>query len=105
MDAHSPVWTLALDASNLPQGQCRTELLGGRRIAIVHAMDGWSALDDACPHRGGPLGSGFLDGGILRCPLHGWGFNVASGACLERPERPVRVFPVEIRDGGIWVLV
>ena len=43
------------------------------------------AVDNTCPHAGGPLGEGHLEGPVVECPWHGWQFNVQTG---ERPENP-----------------
>ena len=51
----------ALDAAALPPGKSETVLLNGRRIAIFNVGGEFFALDDDCPHRGGPLGPGWVD--------------------------------------------
>jgi len=96
-------WCDAADESSLAAGSCRTVEVRGRRIALVRAGEGFHAVDDACPHRGGALGAGFLDGTTLHCPLHGWGFNVRNGECLTRPDKPVRSYPTRVSDGRVWI--
>jgi nitrite reductase/ring-hydroxylating ferredoxin subunit len=37
------------------------------------------------------------------CPLHGWQFDLKTGACLGKPDRPAKCFPVRVVDGQIQV--
>ena len=94
---------ITTEANALRAGQVCTIEVCGRRLALVNLDGTFHALDNACPHRGGPLGVGYLDGGRLHCPLHGWGFEVATGACDVRPDQPVKTYPVEVHDGRVWV--
>jgi len=57
----------------------------GRDVAVYASEDGEVyAVLDACPHDGGPLSSGFVEGRSLVCPRHGWEFEVSSGQCPGR---------------------
>jgi nitrite reductase/ring-hydroxylating ferredoxin subunit len=96
-------WCDAADESSLTTGSCRTVEVRGRKLALVRTSEGFFAVEDACPHRGSALGAGFLDGSTLHCPLHGWGFDVRSGAGLTRPDKPVRTYPVRIAEGRVWI--
>lgn len=91
------------EADSLAPGRARTVEVRGRRLTLVNVDGRFHAIDDACPHRGSSLGEGFLDGCVLHCPLHGWGFDVTTGACDVRPDKPVRTHPVSVRDGKVWV--
>ncbi len=93
------------DAASLPPGQGRTVQVNGLQIALWNLDGEYFCLDDTCPHRGGPLSAGTLEGGAVCCPLHGWGFDVRTGACLERPDRPAKRYPTRIVDGQVQVLV
>ena len=69
---------------------------GDRMIALFNVNGELLALDGVCPHQGGPLGQGSLDGCIVTCPWHGWQFDVRTGqnginASLRQPCVPVRV--------------
>ena len=97
------VWIDVAEESSLQVGHCRTVEVGGLRLALARLPVGFYAVADACPHRGGALGAGCLDGTKLRCPLHGWGFDVQTGACDERPEKPVRTYLTRVEDGRVWV--
>jgi len=91
----------AAEVNSLPPGRGRTVHVGGRELALWHLDGQFWCLDDACPHRGASLGAGTLENGAVHCPLHGWGFDPRSGACLNRPDRPVRTHPTRVVDG--WV--
>jgi nitrite reductase/ring-hydroxylating ferredoxin subunit len=97
------MWCDVADAGSLTPGNCRTVEARGVRIALVRLDDGFHALEDACPHRGGSMGSGHLDGCNLHCPLHGWAFDARSGAGLTRPDKPLRSFATRIEDGRVQV--
>jgi len=59
---------------------------GAAPVALVVLTDGSAfAVPDACPHDGGPLSDGFLDGDQLVCARHGWEVNPCTGTCPVRP--------------------
>ena len=72
------------DVGQIPVGEGRVFLVAGKGIAVFRSRSGeLFGVDDACPHRNGPLGDGLLAGGTVVCPLHGKSFNVRTGACLQ----------------------
>ena len=76
----------------------------GRKIAVFVAEGRVYALENACPHAGNPLIDGEVADGTLTCVYHLWRFDLATGDCLHGEER-ARRYPVEVRDGEIWVEV
>jgi nitrite reductase (NADH) small subunit/3-phenylpropionate/trans-cinnamate dioxygenase ferredoxin subunit len=88
---------------SLADGACRSFEVRGLRLMLVRLGAEFHVVDAACPHRGAPLGSGFLQGREVFCPLHGWSFDVTSGACLTRPDKPLRRYVTVLRDGQVWV--
>lgn len=96
-------WVRVLETADCPPGEAR-ECVAGDRIVAVFNVDGeFYALDGICPHQGGPLGKGFLQGCIITCPWHGFQFDVRTGqhqtsASLVHPS-----FPVKMEAGGVWV--
>lgn len=68
--------------ADVPLGEGRPVTVGDRRVAVFHTASGWYALDDACPHRGGPLSDGILADRCVACPLHDRRFDLADGAAL-----------------------
>ena len=65
--------------ADIPEGEGKAIALGDREIALFNLGGEFFALDNVCPHRGGSLGSGAVDGEIVICPLHGWEFNIKTG--------------------------
>src|SRR5207245_10015549 len=63
----------------IPDGEIRGFELNGKPVAIANQGGKFYALNGTCPHRGGPLGEGTLEGNLLTCPWHGWQFEVATG--------------------------
>jgi nitrite reductase (NADH) small subunit len=68
--------------ADVPLGEGRPVTVGDRRIAVFHTESGWYALDDACPHRGGPLSDGLLADRCVACPLHDRRFALEDGSAL-----------------------
>lgn len=78
--------------------------IAGRRIAVVRRADGVYAVDDSCPHAGGPLSEGAVADGALTCPYHGWVWDLATGRC-RAPARDARVavYPAGVDGGEVWI--
>ncbi len=80
-------------------------ILGDEIPALVlKAGDNFYCVEDVCTHDGQPMTDGEFDGCELTCPRHGAKFDVRTGSPTMMPAtEPVRTFPVEIRDGSIYV--
>jgi nitrite reductase (NADH) small subunit len=68
--------------TDVPLGEGRAATIGARRIAVFHTPTGWYALDDVCPHRGGPLADGLVADRCVTCPLHERRFDLKTGVAL-----------------------
>ncbi|HMN98021.1 MAG TPA: thiamine pyrophosphate-binding protein [Miltoncostaeaceae bacterium] len=100
----TPVWHRVLGPDDLPEGRVTTVTAGHRSLAMTHHEGRYGALDNRCPHQGGPLGEGAIENGWLRCPWHGWDYCPITGrAPGGHDDSGVATFPVEVRDDGIWV--
>ncbi len=95
-------WHKALDLDELPEGRVKTVTLGTTSLAMTHYDGKYGALDNRCPHQGGPLGEGSIENGHLRCPWHGWDYCPLTGNAPGYDDG-VETFPVEVRDDGIYV--
>lgn len=93
------------DAASLRVGTGRTVHVKGREFAVYNVDGKFYAIDDQCPHKGGPLGAGMLDKGKIVCPLHGWGFDPETGVCDVRPDKAVRTYPTRVRDGQVEICI
>lgn len=100
-----PDFVRVLEASQMTAGQIRCVEVQGCRVALIRLGDEFHALDDACPHRGGPLSHGTLEGEVLHCPLHGWGFDARTGACDMVPTRPATAYRTRVVDGHVEVSI
>lgn len=95
-------WHQIAAPDEMEDGAVKMTSAGGKLLAVVRTNDHYSALDNACPHMGGPLGQGQIENGLLVCPWHGREIDPQTGQC-EGFEESVVTYPVEIRDDGIYV--
>jgi len=75
----------------------------GHTIALVSDRGAVRAVDNRCPHMGFPLHRGSVRDGILTCHWHHARFDLVSGGTFDQWADDLRSYPVEIRDGGVWV--
>ncbi len=77
---------------------------GGQTIAIFDLGGNYYAIENTCPHRGGPLAEGEMDGEEVICPWHGARFNIKTGAVLAPPApQGVKSFPVRVTGDDVEV--
>lgn len=93
----------SLKLEQIPPGENRCVKLGEAQVGLFHLKDGLFALDNLCPHRGAPLHDGFVVDGVVTCPWHQWQFQLKDGVCRNIPKVRTAVYPVEVRDGAIWI--
>lgn len=92
------------DVDSIPAGEGRAFRLPDRVVAVFRLRDGaLYAVDNACPHQGGPLAEGVAGGCSVVCPLHSYRFDLETGACLNAPELRVRTYPVREVDGRLYL--
>jgi len=87
----------------LKDGEAKAVEVDGTRIALFYVGGQYYALADACPHRGGPLSEGFVEGQHVRCPWHKWEFDLATGACLTDPQVQQPRYAVRIEGEDVVV--
>jgi nitrite reductase/ring-hydroxylating ferredoxin subunit len=68
---------------------------------VLHVNGRLYALSNICPHQGAALARGPVEGTILYCPLHRWGFTLATGVCIDDESLCVRLYRVEIQNGDV----
>jgi len=94
------------NAEDIPRCGARSVFLNGRQFAVFHLSDGsFHAIENRCPHKGGPLSEGIVSGKYVFCPLHDWKIDVTDGR-VQAPDRGcVRTYDVEIEGGKIYILL
>ncbi len=102
-------WHKVASLDELPEGRVKTVTAAAKQLALVHHNGTYAAMDNRCPHQGGPLGEGSIEDGVdgqcwLRCPWHGWDFDPLTGKPPGGHEDTGQdMFPIEVRDDGIYV--
>jgi len=96
------VWHRVLDPDELPEGRVKTVVAGHKSLCMTRFEGRHAALDNRCPHQGGPLGEGSIEKGLLRCPWHGWDYHPCTGKAPGFDDG-VETFQVEERTDGVYV--
>lgn len=102
-------WHRIADIDELPEGRVKTVTTGIHSMALTHIDGQYHAMDNRCPHQGGPLGEGSIEKGkngecLLRCPWHGWDFDPKTGLPPGGHEDTGQtMYPLEVRKDGIYI--
>lgn len=97
------VWYKAAEPDELEEGRVKSVTAGHEGVCLTRFEGCYSALTNACPHQGGPLGEGSIEKGWLRCPWHGWDFHPRTGQSPGQHDDGLETFAVEVRDDGVYV--
>jgi nitrite reductase (NADH) small subunit len=93
----------AIAVGDISAGTIREVDVAGRKVAVANVGGAFHAIDNTCLHRGGPLGEGVLEGKMVTCPWHGWEYDVTTGKVSQNPTVGVACYPVEVREGEVFV--
>jgi 3-phenylpropionate/trans-cinnamate dioxygenase ferredoxin component len=103
---------------DLKDGGMKTVMSGNHEVLIARAGDRYFAAENRCPHMGGNLSQGKLNGSIVTCPRHGSQFDLADGHVIRwtswtglmnaanrivKPPRPLKTYDVKIEAGKILI--
>jgi thiamine pyrophosphate-dependent acetolactate synthase large subunit-like protein/nitrite reductase/ring-hydroxylating ferredoxin subunit len=99
----SLVWHRIAAVDDLDDGRVMTVTAGRRSLALTHFNGKWGALDNHCPHQGGPLGEGSIEKGWLRCPWHGYDYDPITGTPPPGFTDAPKPHPIEVRADGVYV--
>lgn len=100
-------WVRITQCKNFPLREGRAVRLGEREIAIFNLGNRFLAVENRCPHQGGPLSDGILSGSSVVCPLHAWKVDLEDGT-VKRPSdiaECVETFATRIESGTVLVEV
>ena len=102
MNALNDNWVAAGKLSDLPRRGARRVQLGEFKVALFRTADDQVfALEDRCPHSGGPLSQGIVHDSCVTCPLHNWVIALDSGEAQGADQGQVKTFAVKISDGAL----
>ena len=97
----SDSWASIGNVNDIPVAGARVVISPGCRIAVFRTGDNQIfALEDRCPHRGGPISQGIVHGTQVTCPLHNLVIDLENGQAQEAGAPPVRTVPVRMEEGG-----
>ncbi len=99
-------WIRVSKADNFPLREGRCVTIAGEEVAVFNLGDRFLAVDNACPHRGGPLCDGIVSGETVVCPLHNYKISLETGEVIK-PDVPVRVqtYETRIENGVLMVAI
>ena len=107
MDSTTTSWHEVPPQDVPDEGRVRSVTVDGRSIALTRCGGQLGALENHCPHQGGPLGEGSIEGGLLRCPWHGYDYDPITGAppgeLADHLDDRVAAYEVEEGPGGVQV--
>lgn len=88
---------------DIPEGKAIiVRIPDGREIALFNLNGSIYALDNLCPHMGGPLGEGEIENSIVTCPWHGWQFDIRTGICENMPGEDASQIKIETINDEIF---
>lgn len=97
-------WIKVATLEDCPPGSLRPVMAGSDPVVLANVDGEVYAVLDRCSHEDLPLSDGEMEGTVLVCQYHGARFDLTTGAARGLPAvRPVRTYPVEIREDGIYI--
>ncbi|OHB76734.1 MAG: hypothetical protein A2Z34_02760 [Planctomycetes bacterium RBG_16_59_8] len=87
--------------SDIPQGTGKCVEVAGKAVALFRVDGDIHAIKNLCPHQGGPLADGMMDGKEVLCPWHEWRFDVVSGNSSSVPRARVRTYNVKVEGEDV----
>ncbi|HWZ97148.1 MAG TPA: nitrite reductase small subunit NirD [Candidatus Dormibacteraeota bacterium] len=105
MTATEKKWFRVAPCNSIPVREGRAVEIASRQMAIFNLGERFVAVENRCPHRGGPLADGIVSGNAIVCPLHAWKFDLLSGSSVNHQESEacLKAFPVRIEAGIVSV--
>ena len=102
-EPNDETWHKVAGLDELDEGRVRTATVGRHSLALSHYQGQYGALDNRCPHQGGPLGEGSIENGLLRCPWHGYDYDPLTGQPPAGFSDAPACFDTEVREDGVYV--
>jgi nitrite reductase (NADH) small subunit len=98
-------YEVVLHKDALVAGRVTEIIIAGTAIAVSNVDGTFYASTNTCPHAGGPMGEGELEGSVLTCPYHGWAFDLADGTCETNPDVKLQLYDVQVVGDAVCVRI
>jgi nitrite reductase (NADH) small subunit len=99
-------WRRVCALDEIPRLGARVVKTAQGNVAVFrNAEDEVFALDDRCPHKGGPLSQGIVFGRRVACPLHGWNIELVDGKAVAPDQGCTHTFEVKVEDGAVYLVI
>lgn len=98
-------WIRVTDCKNIPLREGRLVRASGHDIAVFNLGERFLAVENRCPHKGGPLSDGIVSGAMVVCPLHAWKVSLETGQGVSPAgaQHCIRTFPTRIEHGFLML--
>lgn len=97
-------WVRVCGLAEAPaEGQVAEAEVNGVQVCLARFGGRLSAVDNLCPHRQGPMGQGWLEGGAVVCPWHSWAFSLETGEADYPVGERIRIFGLKVEDDAVLV--
>lgn len=102
---HTARWIALANVDDIPLREGRPVTIDGREIAVFNLGDRFAAVENRCPHRGGPLADGIVIASAIVCPLHNWRIGLEDGNVVKPQHEPacVATWPARVESGRVLI--
>jgi nitrite reductase (NADH) small subunit len=94
---------IARKADLPPPGEAREFPVGDKVVCVANIGGIFSAMDNVCLHRGGPLGQGVIEGDKIVCPWHGWMWDPKTGEAAHSPTTKIPVYRIRVEGDDVLI--
>ena len=102
-DTKQMKWFRIAETGALPEKEGRRVEYGEQVIALFNLGGEYRAIENQCPHKGGPLADGIVAGKNVFCPLHNWKISLENGCALSGGTGQVKTYPVKVLGNEIYI--
>ncbi len=97
------VFVRVASRTEIPPGEGRSFSVGAYDVAVFDVDGRLFAIENSCPHQGGPIADGYLEGPVVTCPWHAWRFDVRSGKMTLGDFAEIPRFAVRVEGDDVLV--
>jgi nitrite reductase/ring-hydroxylating ferredoxin subunit len=91
------------ELTSVPPGKARVVTIGRYEVALFNVDGNYYALENACPHQGGPIAEGWIENLTVTCPWHAWCFDLRTGGLTLGDFAQIPRFDVRVEQDGVYL--